>query len=367
MYRMAVALVSAALLATACASTRTEPQTANPDSAERKSFIEGRWETLRNQYGVDDIEWSGHELLLYGRERDAITPSIRVFDPTTHAIRTIAVPGPDRRGASTIWTGHELLIIGGRSTNADLPLRNLAYEPTTSSWRELAPSQLPVRVDAPIAWTGREAIVVSGFDARPGQGYETPAAGAGAYDPATDSWRTIAEPPDLTAGSGLINQSIWTGSEVVVWGKSRAAVGARWVAYNPITDTWCDLARPPVMAGGDQLAWAVHSNGKLIALGYLGHAASLDLATARWQELPAFLDHTYLIVPQLITIGDEVIGVLGQLRALTADRSAWQLGPHAPTVGYDFGTVTRLVWTGRELYAIDVGGGFARYIPADRL
>jgi hypothetical protein len=109
----------------------------------------------------------------------------------------------------------------------------------------------------------------------------------------------------------------------------------------------------------------VHTNGTVVAIGFLGQAAALDLAANQWRQLPDFLERKGLIVPQLITIADDVVAVLGQLRTLTADRSAWRLGPVAPAVGYGFGTVTRLAWTGRELYAVDVGGGFAKYIPPE--
>ena len=365
MHPLAVAVLSGALLATACTSTRTEAPTATTASGEGKSFIEGRWEALPLQPGVDDLEWSGRELLLYGRERDAITPSIRLFDPTTQAVRTVAVPGPDRTGASTTWTGDELLVIGGRPGASNVVLRDFAFEPTTSRWRELPPSPLSARRNAPIVWTGREAIIASGVDGRAGTGFETPAPGTAAYEPATNTWRAIADPGDLAAGDYLVNKALWTGTEVVVWGERGATDNAIWVAYKPITDTWRELAPPPVMALGERLAWAVHNTGKVIALGYLGHAAALDLASNQWQQLPDFLDRKSLILPQLITIDDEVLGVLGELRVWNADRSAWQVGPLAPTVGYGFGTVTRLAWTGRELYAIDVGGGFAKYIPVD--
>ena len=366
MHRVAFVLMSGALLAAGCRSTSTQAPTADTGQRNAPSFIEGRWEALPLEPGVDDLVWSGRELLLYGRERDAAVGSIRIVDPTTNVVRTVTVPGPDRRGASTIWTGQELLVIGGQSTTADFELRDLAFAPATNNWRELAPSPLTARMDAPIAWTGHEAIVVAGFDSRPRQGNGVPALGAGAYDPTTDTWRTIAEPPDLTSGDGLINKALWTGTEVIVWGERRAALTARWLAYNPITDTWRELAPPPVTTlGAGRQAWAVHSHGTIIALGFLGQAAALDLAANQWQQLPDFLERKGLIVPQLITIADDVIAVLGQPRTLTADRSAWLLGPPAPAVGYSFGTVTRLAWTGRELYAVDVGGGFAKYIPPE--
>lgn len=161
MHRIVLAVLSAPLLATACTSTRTEPTTSTePRGA--KSFIEGRWEALPSQAGVDHLVWSGRELLLYGYENPEATPSIRVFDPSTNGVRSIPVPGPDRTGASTTWTGHELLVIGGRPEAFNVALRDYAFAPSTSGWRELPPAPLSARRNAPIVWTGREAIVVSG-------------------------------------------------------------------------------------------------------------------------------------------------------------------------------------------------------------
>jgi hypothetical protein len=68
-----------------------------------------------------------------------------------------------------------------------------------------------------------------------------------------------------------------------------------------------------------------------------------------------------LVIPQIITVADRVVGVLGEPRVLNADRTAWQLGPKSPEPG-GFGPDARLAWTGRELYVIG-GDRFARYIP----
>jgi hypothetical protein len=255
-----------------------------------------------------------------------------------------------------------LLVIGGRPETANVVLRDFAFDPTTSRWRELPPSPMSARLQAPIAWTGRQAIVVSGFDASTNKGYEYPAPGGAAYEPATNTWRPIADQGDLEAGDHSVNKALWTGTEVIVWGvRSRGATPSM-AAYSPATDSWRELAPPPVMSvGGEPLAWAVHSNGNVIALGVLGHAAALDLASNQWRQLPDFVERT-LVLPQIITIADHVVGVLSEPRVLNADRTTWQHGPTAPRLG-GFGPVARLTWTGRALYAIEGGGGFARYIP----
>ncbi|MEO5841955.1 MAG: hypothetical protein ABIQ73_16520 [Acidimicrobiales bacterium] len=375
MRTLTVAVLSGILLAGACTSNRGEPATATTQpqiasteppsalAARDANFIDGHWEELPNQGGVHDLVWSGRELLLYGYEVPNPLPSIRVFDPSTTAVRSFPVPGPARSGASTTWTGSELLVIGGRPEAADVALRDFAFDPTTGGWRALAPSPLSARHRAPIVWTGREAIVVSGFDARLVIGSEPLAAGGAAYDPTTDTWRAIADPGDLAAGDHLVNKALWTGTEVVVWGtRNSAATGptGAMAAYNPATDSWRELAKPPVMSvGGEQLAWAVQSNGNVIALGVLGHTAALNLASNQWHRLPDFFERA-LVLPQLVTIADRIVIVIGEPRVLNADRTTWQLGPKTPRPG---GPIARLAWTGRELYAIGGQGDFAKYIP----
>ncbi|HEX4980176.1 MAG TPA: hypothetical protein VFV63_00675, partial [Ilumatobacteraceae bacterium] len=115
-----------------------------------------------------------------------------------------------------------------------------------------------------------------------------------AYDPTTDTWRTIADGP-LPAGGAptqAIPQGAWTGSELVVWGGWGDPIAA---AYDPATDRWRDLPPGPLDARQSQ---AVVAWGDRIAV--LGgqtpsgpgppeprlDGALLDPATGEWTPLP---------------------------------------------------------------------------------
>ena len=78
-----------------------------------------------------------------------------------------------------------------------------------------------------------------------------------AYDPVTDTWRTIADGPVPADGAPtqLIPQGAWTGSEFVVWGGWGDPIAA---AYDPTTDRWRDLPPGPLepRAGQAVVAWA---------------------------------------------------------------------------------------------------------------
>jgi hypothetical protein len=101
------------------------------------------------------------------------------------------------------------------------------YTPSTDSWLPTAEAGAPsARSNPHAAWTGSRLLVWSG--AAPGPlGYPGEIVGDGAlFDPATDGWTPVS-----TAGAASSLQrgaaSVWTGSELIVWGGEGAAVGAR--------------------------------------------------------------------------------------------------------------------------------------------
>ncbi len=110
-------------------------------------------------------------------------------------------------------------------------------------WRLLAPSSLTAR-RASGAWTGTEVLIAagsSGGDPVTGNGAFAHDDGA-AYDPATDTWRPIAEGP---AHPGF--EPVWTGRLLLQFAKGGAH------AYDPTTDRWldcCGSAGPDAGVGG---------------------------------------------------------------------------------------------------------------------
>jgi hypothetical protein len=156
--------------------------------------------------------------------------------------------------AGAVWTGHEAIWWGGPD-QGDTPW-GAAYDPGSDTWRTIAASPLRMRTDAAVVWTGEEMIVWGGHPA-PFEPYEEIGA---AYDPQTDTWRTIAAAPIQSRGDVA---AVWTGSEMIVAGGERvdgppvcaadapcpalpsARVMRDGAAYDPRSDTWRTISSAP--------------------------------------------------------------------------------------------------------------------------
>ena len=113
---------------------------------------------------------------------------------------------------------------------------------------EMSPSPLGARHNTVGAWTGSELVVVGGtLDARcrgevgddscpvPDPTWER---GGAAYDPATDSWRRIADAP---VPIGRPDAVPWRGEVVVIARPTASATGSEpavTLAYDPVADAW---------------------------------------------------------------------------------------------------------------------------------
>ena len=99
-------------------------------------------------------------------------------------------------------------------------------------------------------WTGSEAFFVGIIGYNQQQGCPTPFCWrneAAAYDPATNTWRTLASPYTTDDRQGLFSQ--WTGSEWILFGgyyKSATDAGMDGRRYDPATDTWTDIPKVPL-------------------------------------------------------------------------------------------------------------------------
>jgi hypothetical protein len=173
--------------------------------------------------------WTGKEMLVWG------AGTKEAFNPRTNRWRRL--PGSpllsihDGYGL-VAWTGHELIGWGGGCCG-DAFSDGVAYSPAANRWHALARSPLAGSQHPVGAWTGRELLVfVGGIDP---DGHPWPArlARAAAYDPATDTWRRIAEPP-ASLGAG---KAVWTGRELVV------AEDGPGLAYDPATNRWRRVGR----------------------------------------------------------------------------------------------------------------------------
>lgn len=150
-------------------------------------------------------------------------------------------PGPlaAREAAASVWTGTELLVWGGGAggqgdgrTFAD----GAAYDPVRDTWREMAPSPLSARAWAAAVWTGTEMLVWGGSSTAHGSGDLLDGA---AYDPAADTWRSIAAAP---AGMGRsFASAVWMEGRMVVGGGTEAVTTGTSedvLVYDPQRDAW---------------------------------------------------------------------------------------------------------------------------------
>lgn len=202
-------------------------------------------------------------------------------------------PGPDRCGAGATWTGEELLVFGGHSGvgppgEGDRLDDGARYRPATGGWSELPPWPLGPRADPATAWTGDEWIVLGGHGHGSGGSFEYRADGA-AFDPQTDRWRPIADPP-LSPRADL--QAVWADGELVVFGGRQAGAGDEAAldaaAYDPSTDTW--RAVTPLPSEPQASLAAVWDGTAVLVLGDAGEGApafvAYDPAGDRWRSLP---------------------------------------------------------------------------------
>ena len=145
-----------------------------------------------------------------------------------------AAPPEARDSHTAVWTGSEMIIWGGRSTNSVLDSGG-RYDPATDTWTFTNSSGAPsARANHTAIWTGTEMIVWGGE----GAGFPSRVNTGGKYNPATNSW-TPTSTTNAPDGRSL-HTAVLTGSEMIVWGGvddffDDLNTGGR---YNPGTDSW---------------------------------------------------------------------------------------------------------------------------------
>src|SRR5207253_2409974 len=153
-----------------------------------------------------------------------------------------------------VWTGTEMLIWGGNDHQQSWA-DGAAYNPKTNSWRSIPSAPMSGTAIPAMVWTGHEMLVLGGLAVFGGGGV---ARGDGAaYDPVSNTWRSLPPPPpslEFTSG-------VWTGKLAVFIGNN-PDVGARVAAYDPAANRWLAVS-------GVQLDAIQHGAGRESPVGFL--------------------------------------------------------------------------------------------------
>ena len=195
-----------------------------------------------------------------------------------------------RTDAVSIWTGTGMIVFGGADAS-EKKADGAIYTPATDTWKKIAapPSTFSKgRTRATAVWTGSAMIVWGGIT---GDGFY---AGDGAsYDPATDTWKTIAASP-LSPRASM--RSVWASSthQMIVWGGDAGAASAEGAAYDPTTDAWTSLPAAPIAARTmHSMVWTGDVDHGVLVWGGGGASidgfkdgARYDVSTKAWTKVP---------------------------------------------------------------------------------
>jgi len=275
--------------------------------AERKSSIGPRPDGTPTPVGaVDPLAWPGVEAGLV----------------------ELAAPPSVRWGGTSVWTGSELIHWGG-TQGIDPPhsADGVIFDARSLEWRHLAPGPLSARSWAVGVWTGGDVIIWGG--ATGSWPAEEPVADGAAFDPATESWRSIARAPFALVGP----EAVWTGTEMLVVGSEGRAL-----SYDPAADTWRLLPDAPVELSELDAVW---TGREMIAFGAAVGAggqsqpptigAAFDPSENRWRTIESPALSPYAVAATWA--GTEMVAVDYELAASSLDPvlNQWHRLPRLPT------------------------------------
>ena len=114
--------------------------------------------------------WTGSRMLVWTDNRTATGATKgALYDPTRNRW-TPTTAGPAMTGdlSGPVWTGSELIAWDRGSTSGHVPSRGIAYNPARDTWRILPRGPLATRhglgrLGAAVVWTGKQALIWSGW------------------------------------------------------------------------------------------------------------------------------------------------------------------------------------------------------------
>lgn len=148
-----------------------------------------------------------------GLESASISKGVEIT--CTTSLATLNAP-QGRINHSAIWTGTEMIIWGGSQNPSGRHADGAAYNPTTDTWRSIANAP-EARDKHTTVWTGSKMIIFGGSsDACTAGGFYKLCSNILIYDPSNNTWETKAPANGPSARWG--HSAVWTGTSMIVWG-----------------------------------------------------------------------------------------------------------------------------------------------------
>ena len=253
-----------------------------------------------------------------------------------------------REGAAVVVAADELIVWGGsrrpppdvgadgqlQLPEQEFPTDGAVYSFADRTWRTMASPPISGRSYPFAVWTGQEMVVWGGQEFGPGGGDVLH--DAAAYDPSTDSWRTVGGFDDFDQ-SGPIG-AVWTGDEVVQVGAiplgGRSAYGQQTtVAINPVTGAVRNLDPVPTSAAADGWRTAVWTGEEVVVATVRRSDRTiaidrLDPVTEAWAPtISTGLDEFTVGPERVALLGDDVVVESNLTDGVRVDLATGRVGP----------------------------------------
>jgi N-acetylneuraminic acid mutarotase len=199
--------------------------------------------------------WTGFEVIVLGGDSNG-QPVGGKYNPSADswsALSIVGLPSVYPEGQPTVWTGSAMIVWMG--------LTSYAYHPDTDSWTPVGGVEPPsTRINPIVIWAGNEMIVWGGQVAPSTR--LNPVQEGNRYDPTSDLWSSIDPAGSVWAMEG--DAAVWTGKEMILWTVEGGA------AYDPAADTWRSISAtnapttsgPAVWTGTDMIVWSGEEGGR---------------------------------------------------------------------------------------------------------
>ncbi len=207
-------------------------------------------------------------------------PVANTWTPTSTSFAPAA-----RSKHTAVWAGPPVnqMIIWGGSSDGTTTKTNTGgrYIPASDSWANLTTTNAPMATSGHRSvWTGSEMMVFGG----------SPVAGS-RYYPLANSWLAMgSEPANLSGFESLT--TLWTGGEMLLFQQS--LMTSLLASYSPIADYWLTLSNTGAPAGSAPSPASVWTGTEMIVWGAkTGMSPSVVIAGGRyapasdtWTSLP---------------------------------------------------------------------------------